>query len=228
MIDGDDTYPASECPAMLEVSQKNELDMLIGDRLSNGTYKSENKRPFHNFGNSLIRNLINWLFKSSLNDILTGYRVFSYRFVQNYATLAKGFELETDLSLFALNYDLKIQEHPIVYKDRPEGSESKLNTFTDGIKVVITFFDLFRFYKPLLFFASISLLILLMGLLLGSFPLYEYLTYEYVYKVPTAILAVSLVILSVVFLICGLILDTIIRADRKQMRLAIRKTHRIK
>lgn len=222
MVDGDDTYPANSAKELMDVFSTNELDMLNGDRLSNGTYKSENKRPFHNFGNSLIKGLINKFFKSDIKDVLTGYRIFSKRFVKNYASLAKGFELETDLSIFALNYSLSIKEEPIEYKDRPEGSESKLNTFKDGIKVVSTFFNLYRFYRPLSFFSIISLVLFATALILGSFPVYEYIVYDYVYKVPTAILAGFLVIISFLTFFCGLTLDTIMKIDKKNVTLQIR------
>jgi glycosyltransferase involved in cell wall biosynthesis len=224
LVDGDDTYPADRVNTMLDMLKLYNLDMVIGDRLSNGTYKQQNKRKFHNLGNRLIKNLINSFFKANLNDILSGYRVFSKVFIKNYSTLAEGFELETDLSIFALNYNLNIKEVPINYRDRPEGSFSKLNTFKDGFKVIFTFFNLYRFYKPMSFFCYLSLMFFIAALLIGSLPIYEYITFSFVYRVPLAILAASLVIVSLLLLICGLILDTIMRIDKKGTQNRIRNT----
>ena len=222
MVDGDDTYPAEYAKQMIEDMKTYNLDMLIGDRISNGTYKEENKRMLHNFGNRLIKELINKIFSAKLEDILSGYRVFSKSFVKNYATLAQGFELETDLSIFALNYNLSIKETPINYRDRPEGSFSKLNTFKDGLKVIKTFFNLYRFYKPLSFFTLLSAIIFLISLVIGSFPIYEYLKFSYIYKVPSAILAISLTIISILIFTCGIVLDTIMKIDKKNTQLKIR------
>lgn len=224
LVDGDDTYPAEKVNTMLDMLELYNLDMVIGDRLSNGTYTQQNKRKFHNTGNRLIKNLINSFFGANLNDILSGYRVFSKVFVKNYSTLAEGFELETDLSIFALNYNLNIKEIPINYRDRPDGSFSKLNTFKDGFKVILTFFNLYRFYKPLSFFFYLSLTIFITSLLIGSLPIYEYITFSFVYRVPLAILSASLVIISLLLLICGLILDTIMRIDKKNTQKKIRNT----
>src|SRR5690606_34722285 len=189
LVDGDDTYPAEYAHKMIEALVDHKLDMVVGDRISNGTYQKENDRAFHSFGNNLVKNLINHLFNSNLNDILSGYRVFSKSFVHNYTTLVKGFELETDLTLFALNYAVGIKEIQVDYKNRPEGSYSKLNTYRDGLKIIILFFNLYRFYKPLAFFGYLSLFLLLLSLFIGAMPIYEYLQYGYVYKVPSAILA---------------------------------------
>jgi len=222
LVDGDDTYPASQVHPMIKLLVETGAHMVVGDRLSNMTYKSENKRRFHNFGNHLIRRLINFFFKSDLQDILSGYRVFDRSFVKNYSSLATGFELETDLTLFALHYELPIKEYPINYKDRPKGSESKLHTIKDGSKVVMTFFDLYRLYKPLSFFSLLSFFLLICGLGLGVMPVYEFIKFHYVYKVPTAILASGLVIISLLFFCCGLILDSITIHDKKNTKLRIR------
>ena len=192
--------------------------MVIGDRLYNKTYLAENKRPFHNFGNNLVRNLINKFFNSKLNDILSGYRLFSRRFVKNYSSLISGFELDTDFTLYCLNYDFRIKQVPITYRDRPAGSESKLNTFTDGYRVVRLFFNLCRLYKPLAFFSSISAILLVIGLILGIFPVIDYIEYQYVYKVPTAIAAVAVTIIAVLLFTCGLILDNISKFDKKNFK----------
>lgn len=224
MVDGDDTYPAAAASKMLTMAQEQKLDMVVGDRLTNGTYKNQNKRRFHNFGNQLVKKLINRFFKSDLKDILSGYRVFSYAFVKNYSTLATGFELETDLSLFALHYNLGIAEVPIVYQDRPEGSTSKLNTFKDGIRIILTFFNLHRFYRPLSFFSYVAVTCLLISLILGGFPIYEFLTEGYVHRVPTAILATGIALIGLISFTAGLILDSIMRVDRKNTQLRIRNT----
>lgn len=218
MVDGDDTYPAEEAPALIECMRQSNADMVIGDRLSNKTYLAENKRPFHNFGNNLVRKLINKFFNSKLNDILSGYRLFSRRFVKNYSSLISGFELETDFTLYCLNYDFRIKQVPITYRDRPAGSESKLNTFTDGYRVVRLFFNLCRLYKPLAFFSSISAILLVIGLILGIFPVIDYIEYQYVYKVPTAIAAVAITIIAVLLFTCGLILDNISKFDKKNFK----------
>lgn len=218
MVDGDDTYPAEEALALIECMRQSNADMVIGDRLSNKTYLAENKRPFHNFGNNLVRKLINKFFNSKLNDILSGYRLFSRRFVKNYSSLISGFELETDFTLYCLNYDFRIKQVPITYRDRPAGSESKLNTFTDGYRVVRLFFNLCRLYKPLAFFSSISAILLVIGLILGIFPVIDYIEYQYVYKVPTAIAAVAVTIIAVLLFTCGLILDNISKFDKKNFK----------
>jgi len=222
LVDGDDTYPATSAKQLLDTLYKNNAGMVVGDRLSNKSYSIENKRKFHNFGNNLIKKIINVLFKANLNDILSGYRVFSKPFVKNYSSLATGFELETDLTLFALHYDLPIIDVPIHYKDRPTGSNSKLNTYKDAVRILQTIFNLFRFYNPLYFFSISALIIFLIGLVLGIFPIYEYIKFQYVYKVPTAILALGLVILSFLSLSCGLILDSIMKVDKNNIKMRIR------
>ena len=152
MIDGDDTYPAESAPEMVELVLKKGVDMVIGDRLSS-TYFTENKRRFHNFGNRIVRNLINWLFHSNIKDIMTGYRAFSYLFVKSFPILSKGFEIETEMTIHALDKNFLLEEMAVCYRDRSEGSESKLNTVSDGIKVLKTIATLFRDYKPLVFFS---------------------------------------------------------------------------
>ena len=192
--------------------------MVIGDRLSNKTYLAENKRPFHNFGNDLVKKLINKFFHSNLKDILSGYRLFSKRFVKNYSSLITGFELETDLTVYCLKYDFRIKEVQIDYRDRPEGSVSKLNTFKDGYKALKLFFNLYRLYKRLNFFGIIAFFFLLGGLILGIFPIIDYIQYQYVYKVSTAIAAVAMTIISILLYTCGLILDNISKFDKKNFK----------
>lgn len=218
MVDGDDTYPAEAAKDLLACMQSQNVDMVIGDRLSNKTYLAENKRAFHNFGNDLVRKLINKFYKTQLKDILTGYRLFSRRFVKNYSSLITGFELETDLTVYCLNYGFKIREVQIDYRDRPEGSVSKLNTYRDGYRVLKLFFNLYRLYKPLSFFGLVASAFLIVGLLLGLFPIIEFIKYEYVYRVPTAIAAVSMIIISVLLFTCGLILDNISKFDKKNFK----------
>lgn len=218
MVDGDDTYPAESALEMIDTIIKEDADMVIGDRLSNKTYLNENKRPFHNFGNLLVKKLINRFFNSKLSDIFSGYRLFSRRFVKNYSSMISGFELETDLSVYCLNYGFKIREVQVQYRDRPIGSVSKLNTIKDGYKVVRLFFNLYRLYKPLSFFSFISFILLIIGFALGILPIMDYIEYSYVYRVPTAIAAVSITIIAVLLFTCGLILDNISKFDKKNFK----------
>ncbi|MBN2215338.1 MAG: glycosyltransferase [Bacteroidales bacterium] len=221
MVDGDDTYPASEVKKLMEPALSEDADMVIGDRLTNGTYSKENKRGFHEFGNNLVRVLINRLFKAKMKDIMTGYRVFSKRFVKNYPVLCSGFELETEMTVYALNNKYNLVEIPIEFRDRPAGSISKLRTFTDGRKVIITIFNLYRHYRPFVFFGFIAIIMFLLALVFGIPVIREYILYQYVYKVPSAILASSLIIVSLFSFSIGLILDTISIIDRKNNELRI-------
>lgn len=209
LVDGDDTYPAEEVEKLIKPVVDGEADMVIGDRLSNGTYFEENKRGFHGFGNNLVKGLINFLFKSNINDIMTGYRVYSRRFVKNMPIMSSGFQIETEMTIFSLVYRMKIVEIPITYRDRPEGSESKLNTFSDGFKVLITLFDLFKNYRPMLFFSGLSLLFILLGLITGIPVLSEFIKTAYISKVPSAVLAAALFIIAFLFFMVGIILDAI-------------------
>ena len=162
MIDGDDTYPAEYGRKMVDLVLKKKVDMVVGDRLSS-TYFEENKRPFHNFGNSLVRGSINRLFKSNIRDIMTGYRAFSYSFVKTFPVLSKGFEIETEMSIHAVDKNMLIENVIIDYRDRPEGSESKLNTYSDGVKVLKTIGRLYKNYKPLQFFGGLALLLFIIS-----------------------------------------------------------------
>lgn len=213
LVDGDDTYPADDAKNLINISIKYDADMVVGDRLSNGTYAQENKRGFHNFGNALVKNMVNLFFKSDLRDIMSGYRVFSKKFVKNYPILVGGFQLETDMTIFALDRKFVIKEVPIIYRDRPEGSVSKLNTYSDGFKVVMVIFNLFRYYRPFLYFSLFALLFIIVGLVIGLPVVLEYLKTSYISKVPSAILASGLMILGVLSLVCGLILDAIKRLN---------------
>jgi len=223
MVDGDDTYPAEFVHKLLAPIKTGEADMVIGDRLSNGTYKSENKRAFHNLGNVMVRWFINSLFKSKINDIMTGYRAFNRTFVKSMPILSAGFEIETEMSIHALDKRFLIKELPIDYRDRPEGSFSKLNTFKDGIRVMKTIFMLFKDYKPLIFFSLWALLFLIFGLIIGIPVIIQFFETGIVPKLPSAVLAVGLVVLAMLSLICGLILDTLVQQNRRLYELYLYK-----
>ena len=227
MVDGDDTYPADFVHKLIEPIQKGEADMTIGDRLSNGTYQKENKRHFHEFGNNLVRRSINLLFDSNLRDIMTGYRAFNKRFVKNMPVLSPKFEIETEMSLYALDKKYIIKEIPIVYRDRPEGSSSKLNTVSDGIKVVKTIARMFKDYRPFRFFGIISLVLLILGLITGIPVIYEFIKTSYITKIPSAILATGFVSLSAISLQCAIILDTITRQHREDYELNLLRYEQI-
>lgn len=219
MADGDDTYPAEFALELLKPLQNNEADMVIGDRLSNGTYESENKRAFHNFGNNLVKTLIGKLFKNEINDIMTGFRGFNRYFVKTMPVLSGGFEIETEMSIHALDKKFLLKEIPIDYRDRPEGSTSKLNTYRDGFRVVKTVFSLFKNYKPFLFFTWIAAILLLIGLAVGIPVIVEFINTHFITKVPSAVLASGLIVSSVLFFICGLILDTITNNNKMNYEL---------
>lgn len=219
MVDGDDTYPAEFVHQLIEPVRNGQADMTIGDRLSNGTYQKENKRPFHEFGNNLVKKAINVLFDTKLKDIMTGYRVFNKRFVKNMPVLSPKFEIETEMSLYALDKKYIIKEIPIVYRDRPEGSSSKLNTVGDGIKVVKTIARMFKDYKPFKFFGLIALILFIIGLAIGIPVLVEFFKTAYITKVPSAILATGFMGLAAVSLQCGIVLDTITRQHKEDYEL---------
>lgn len=163
MVDGDDTYPAKHAPKMVEQVLVNQADMVVGDRLSS-SYFEENTRPFHNFGNSIVRGTINRLFKSDIKDIMTGYRAFSYRFVKTFPILSQGFEIETEMTIHAIDKNLSVSSVLIDYQNRPEGSESKLNTYSDGLKVLRTIARLFRTYRPMSYFGFMAIVLALLGI----------------------------------------------------------------
>lgn len=219
MVDGDDTYPAEFVHKLIEPVQNGQADMAIGDRLSNGTYQKENKRPFHEFGNNIVKKSINVLFDTKLKDIMTGYRVFNKRFVKNMPVLSPKFEIETEMSLYALDKKYIIKEIPIIYRDRPEGSSSKLNTVDDGIKVVKTIARMFKDYKPFKFFGIIALILLIIGLLIGIPVLIEFIQTQFITKVPSAILATGIVGLAAVSFQSAIILDTVTRQHRENYEL---------
>lgn len=219
MVDGDDTYPAEEVHKLIAPVVNGEADMCIGDRLSNGTYQKENKRHFHEFGNNIVKKSINILFKTGLKDIMTGYRVFNKKFVKNMPVMSPKFEIETEMSLYALDKKYIIKEIPIIYRDRPEGSTSKLNTIKDGIKVCKTIVKMFKNYKPLKFFTTIAVIIFILGLIVGIPVIIEFAKTNFITKVPSAVLATGLVILSVIIGQCGVVLDTVVKNNKENYEL---------
>lgn len=221
MADGDDTYPADEVHKLIEPIKNGQADMVIGDRLTNGTYQNENKRHFHEFGNNLVRDSINKFFKANLKDIMTGYRAFSRFFVKTMPVMSPKFEIETEMSLHALDKKFLIKEIPIVYRDRPEGSVSKLNTVGDGIKVVKTIVKMYKDFKPRQFFWIISLIVVIIGLLFGIPVISEFATTGYITKVPSAILATGIMIFALVIAQCGVILDTVVKQNREKYELEL-------
>lgn len=221
MVDGDDTYPAEEVHKLIEPVKNGEADMAIGDRLTNGTYQKENKRHFHEFGNNLVKKAINVAFKTNLKDIMTGYRVFNKIFVKNMPVLSPKFEIETEMSLHALDKKFIIKEIPIVYRDRPEGSESKLNTISDGMKVIKTIVKMFKDFKPRQFFWAFSLLFVLIGLIVGIPVVAEFIKTGYITKVPSAVLATGIMIFAIIIAQCGVILDTVVKQHREKYELEL-------
>lgn len=221
MVDADDTYPAKSVHELITPIKEGKADMVVGDRLSNGTYKKENKRRFHGFGNNLVKSAINTTFKSNLKDIMSGYRAFSKIFVKNIPILSSKFEIETEMTLYALDKKFIIKEVPIEYKDRPEGSFSKLNTVNDGIKVIKTIIKMYKDFKPRQFFMIIGAIVMLIGILVGIPVIAEFIKFKYIYKVPSAILATGLVILSIIIFQCGVILDTIVKQHRENYELRL-------
>jgi len=209
MVDADMTYPASKVHELINPIINENIDMCIGDRITKGDYKKENKRAFHNFGNQLVQNLVNKLFNSNITDIMSGYRSFSKRFIKNYPILVEGFELETDMTLHALDKRFNIKEIDISYKDRPNGSESKLDTFNDGFKVLVTIFKIFRYFKPFVFFSFLSFIFAFFSILSGLPVINDWLLHQYIYHVPLAILATGLGLISIILFAVGIILDSI-------------------
>ena len=227
MVDGDDTYPAEFVHELIKPIRDGQADMTIGDRLSNGTYQEENKRKFHEFGNNLVKKGINMLFDTKLKDIMTGYRVFNKIFVKNMPVMTPKFEIETEMTLYALDKKYIIKEIPIIYRDRPEGSESKLNTVSDGIKVVKTIFNMFKDYKPFQFFGIIALILLVLGLIAGIPVIIEYVKTAYITKLPSAVLATGLIMLSAIMFQCGLILQTIVKQHKENYELNLLRYEQI-
>jgi hypothetical protein len=207
MVDSDDTYPADVVKKLIEPILNKEADMTVGDRLSS-TYHKENQRRFHSFGNTLVCSLIKMLFAKKISDVMTGYRAFSHTFVKSCPVLSPGFEVETELTLHALDKRMNIIEVPINYRDRPDGSESKLNTFSDGFKVLRTIFNLFKDYRPLLFFGIIGIVLFLIAVIMFIPVFIEYLQTGQVPKFPTLIVSVCLATMGMLSGVCGIILDS--------------------
>lgn len=220
MVDGDDTYPAEYAPEMVRCVLNRKVDMVVGDRLSS-TYFTENKRPFHNFGNSLVRRAINRLFRSDIKDIMTGYRAFSYQFVKSYPVLSKGFEIETEMSIHAIDKNMLLENVVIEYRDRPEGSESKLNTYSDGIKVLRTILRLFRNYRPMAFFGVISGILLAVAAVFFIPILAEYIKTGLVPDFPTLIVCGFVAIAAIQSFFSGLLLHTIRQKNQSDFEMRL-------
>ena len=225
MADGDDTYPASFGPVLEKLVLEEGVDMAIGDRLSS-TYFTENKRPFHNFGNKLVRWLINYLFDADVNDIMTGARAFSRDFVKSFAVMSKGFEIETEMTIFALDNRMKLAEVPIEYRDRVKGSSSKLNTYSDGLKVIMTIFTLLRDTKPMKFFGWIGGIFILVGLLFFIPIIAEYAATGLVPKFPTLLVITTTWIIGILSIFCGMILSVIKNRSRQEFERYLNLLHR--
>lgn len=220
MADGDDTYPAEAARELADRVLHHGADMVVGDRLSS-TYYTQNKRPFHNFGNALVRWGINLLFDNDIKDIMTGYRAFSYEFVKTFPVLSQGFEIETEMSIHAVDKNMQIENVVIDYRDRPEGSVSKLNTYTDGFKVIRTIFRLYRSYHPLGFFGIIALLLAILSLLFFVPIVGEYVHTGLVDRFPTLIVCGFTMIAAIQSLFTGLTLDTLRKKDRQDFEMEL-------
>lgn len=220
MADGDDTYPAENAPAMVRDVLELQADMVVGDRLSS-TYFEENKRPFHNFGNSIVRKSINVLFKSNIKDIMTGYRAFSYQFVKTFPVLSEGFEIETEMSIHAVDKNMYVVNEIIDYRDRPEGSESKLNTYQDGIKVLKTIMRLFRIYKPLSFFSILACLLAIISVGFFIPVMFTYIETGLVPNFPTLIVCGFTMMAAIQSLFNGMTLQAIQLKNRQDFELKL-------
>lgn len=218
MTDGDDTYPADEARKLCDAVLNRNADMVVGDRLSS-SYFEENKRPFHNFGNSLVRGAINSMFKSNIRDIMTGYRAFSYQFVKSFPVLSKGFEIETEMSIHAIDKNMRVENVIIQYRDRPEGSVSKLNTYSDGFKVLMTIAKMYRNYKPMRFFSWVSALLAVAATLFFVPVLCEYFETGLVERFPTLIVCGFVYIAAIQSLFAGLMLSTMRQKDRQDFEM---------
>lgn len=225
MVDGDDTYPAEHAREMVDKVLNRNADMVVGDRLSS-TYFEENKRPFHNLGNSIVRGSINRLFKNDIKDIMTGYRAFSYRFVKTFPVLSKGFEIETEMSIHAIDKNMYVENVVIDYRDRPEGSESKLNTYSDGFKVLKTILRLYRTYCPMSFFGTISVILLLLAACFFVPVMVTYVKTGLVPNLPTLIVCGFSVMASIQSLFVGLMLKTMYQKNRQDFEMELYRASR--
>lgn len=220
MTDGDDTYPAESALEMAKLVLDHQADMVVGDRLSS-TYFTENKRPFHNFGNSLVRNSINALFHSDIKDIMTGYRAFSYEFVKTFPVLSKGFEIETEMSIHAVDKNMQVENVVIEYRDRPAGSTSKLNTYSDGLKVLRTIFRLYRTYNPMGFFGVIALILVIIAICFFAPVFGDYAKTGLVAKFPTLIVCGFTVIAAIQAFFAGLELQNTVQKNRQDFEMRL-------
>lgn len=222
MADGDDTYPAENAPELVRLVLEEQADMVVGDRLSS-TYFTENKRPFHNLGNSLVRASINLLFRSEIKDIMTGYRAFSYAFVKTYPVLSKGFEIETDMSIHAVTRNMLVRNVVIDYRDRPDGSVSKLNTYSDGAKVLLTIARLFKNYKPFSFFGIIALALSVLSGVFMIPVLAEFFATGLVPRFPTLIVCGITLLAALLLFISGVILSTLQEKDKRDFEFQLQQ-----
>ena len=220
MTDGDDTYPVEHAPEMVRLVLEHQADMVVGDRLSS-TYFDENKRPFHNFGNTIVRAGINMLFRSKIKDIMTGYRAFSYAFVKTFPVLSKGFEIETEMSIHAIDKNMQIENVVIEYRDRPQGSVSKLNTYSDGLKVLRTIVRLFRTYRPFRFFGWFSLVLLIISLAFFIPVLIDFMKTGQVEKFPTLIVCGFVFIAAIQSFFTGLMLQTVVQKNKQDFEMKL-------
>ena len=220
MVDGDDTYPADCAKEMAKLVLEKNADMVVGDRLSS-SYFEENKRPFHNFGNNIVRKTINKLFKNDVKDIMTGCRAFSYRFVKSYPVLAEGFEIETEMTIHAVNRNMSVENVVIPYQDRPEGSESKLNTYSDGLKVLKTIFKLYKNYRPFAFFGWLSVIFMLIAIGLFIPILVEFLKTGLVPKIPTLIVSGFVAMMSIQSFFSGMILENLKQKEKREFEIVL-------
>lgn len=225
MIDGDDTYPADNAREMCNLILEKKADMVIGDRLSS-TYFTENKRLFHNFGNRIVRFLINKIFKTNVKDIMTGYRAFNYDFVKGFPVLSKGFEIETEMTIHAVDKNYNLVEIPVMYRDRPEGSVSKLNTYRDGIKVLKTIGTLFKEYRPTLFFNMFAIIFLVISIVLGIPPFAEYFKTGLVSKFPRLIVSGISLVISMLLFVTGIILQVVVKKHKQLYELIMNQITR--
>ena len=224
MVDGDDTYPAASAREMTDLVLRRQADMVVGDRLSS-TYFTQNKRPFHNSGNSLVRFCVNWLFGSDIRDIMTGYRAFSYQFVKTYPVLSRGFEIETEMTIHAVDKNMQVENVVVDYRDRPEGSCSKLNTLSDGARVLGTIAALFRDYRPLHFFSALAGLLMLVSLLFLLPVLVEYGQTGLVRRFPTLIVCGFTAMAGVQAFFAGLELETARKKNRQDFEMQLHQAH---
>lgn len=224
MVDGDDTYPMDSAPGMCELVLKKNADMVVGDRLSS-TYFTENKRPFHNFGNSLVRSSINHLFGCDIRDVMTGFRAFSYEFAKTFPVLSTGFEIETEMTIHAVNNHMQIENYIIEFRDRPAGSESKLNTYSDGMRVLMTIARLYRDYKPMGFFSIVSLILAIISVAFFVPIFAEYLETGLVLRFPTLIVCGFVMLAALLSFFAGMILHNLTINHRREFEMRLISLH---